>query len=186
MVELLLTGEPLAVDLANTVKTVGTPTQELLVDDDGNAEFWELQADRLPEGATAPSRVETLRLREAVRSVLLSRLESSPFDPAAVKALNGYAAMAPSFPQLTVTDGAERRTAWASASGADLSLAAVAGSAMEVVTGPAADRLRTCGSDKCSMLFVATNAKRRWCSSEVCGNRERVARHARQRREIES
>ena len=29
------------------------------------------------------------------------------------------------------------------------------------------------------MLFVATNAKRVWCSSAACGNRERVARHAR-------
>lgn len=185
MVQLLLTGEPLAVDLANTVKTVADPAEELLIDDAGSAEFWELQAERLPESATAPNRAETLRLREVVRSVLISHLESSRFDRAAVNALNAYAAAAPSFPQLAVGDSAERRTAWASSSGADLSLAAVASSAIDVVTGAAADRLRTCGSAKCSMLFVATNAKRRWCSSEVCGNRERVARHARHRREID-
>ncbi len=96
-----------------------------------------------------------------------------------METLNAYAAAAPAYPQLAIGDGAERRTAWATSTGAELTLAAVAGSAIDVVTGPAADRLRVCGSDRCILMFVATNAKRRWCSSAACGNRERVARHAR-------
>jgi predicted RNA-binding Zn ribbon-like protein len=27
------------------------------------------------------------------------------------------------------------------------------------------------------MIFVATDARRKWCSSTTCGNRARVARH---------
>jgi predicted RNA-binding Zn ribbon-like protein len=166
---LLLAGEPLAVDLANTIKA----------DDDRLDDFWALEADRLPDGARAPSRAQTTRLREAVRSVLTSHLESARFDRTAVKALNAYAAAASAFPQLAIGDRPERRTAWTSSTGAELALAAAADSAIDVVTGPSADRLRTCGSDQCILMFVATNAKRRWCSSEACGNRERVARHAR-------
>ncbi len=178
MLELLLTGEPLAVDLANTIK-VADPGKELLVDDDANTGFWELQADRLPEGAATPDRRQTLRLREAVRSVLLSHLDSSRLDRDAVTIVNAHAAAASAFPQLVTGAGTERRTSWTPSTGARLSLAAAAVSAIDVVTGPAADRLRACGSDKCSMLFVATHAKRVWCSPKSCGNRERVARHAR-------
>jgi predicted RNA-binding Zn ribbon-like protein len=164
----VLAGEPLAVDLANTVKMATEPPTELLGD-----------AHRLPDGAEPPSPGETVRLRAVVRSVLTSHLDDRPFDPEAIETLNAYAAGAPSSPQLAVTaDRAERHTTWG-ATGADLVLAAVARSVIDVVTGPDSERLRQCDSDACSMMFVATNARRRWCSSAVCGNRERVARHAR-------
>ncbi|MEP6620187.1 MAG: CGNR zinc finger domain-containing protein [bacterium] len=40
-------------------------------------------------------------------------------------------------------------------------------------------RTRQCGSAPCGWLFVdrSKNHSRRWCSSEECGNRERVKRH---------
>lgn len=183
---LLLAGEPLALDLANTVTVAKGPTVELLVDDERHAAFWALQAHRLPPGAAAPSPSQTADLRGAVRSVLVSRLEDRPLDRSAVSVVNAAAAAAPSSPQLalgTGSRGAERRTSWATADAVALTLGAVAGSAIDVVTGPSADRLRVCASDACSLLFVATHAKRQWCSSAVCGNRERVARHARRQRE---
>jgi predicted RNA-binding Zn ribbon-like protein len=187
---LVLAGEPLAVDLANTVKLATDPATELLTNDARHAAFWALQAHRLPPESAPPAPEQAFRLRAAVRSVLTSHLDRTAIDPHAVEVVNAFAAAAPSAPQLAVTgNDAERRTSWATSSGADLALAAVAQSAIDVVTGEAADRLRSCGSDACSMLFVATNAKRRWCSSAVCGNRERVARHARlahQRREDHS
>lgn len=61
-------------------------------------------------------------------------------------------------------------------------LAAVARDAVELLTDPAARaRLRQCEGDNCPIVYLDTSRgrRRRWCSSEVCGNRERVARHRR-------
>lgn len=61
-------------------------------------------------------------------------------------------------------------------------LAAVARDAVELLTDPG-DRalLRACEGDGCTRVYLDTSRghRRRWCSSELCGNRERVARHRR-------
>ncbi|OIJ67680.1 CGNR zinc finger domain-containing protein [Streptomyces mangrovisoli] len=61
-------------------------------------------------------------------------------------------------------------------------LAVVARDAVELLTDPVdRARLRQCEGDNCPIVYVDTSRgrRRRWCSSEVCGNRERVARHRR-------
>ncbi|WP_018542332.1 ABATE domain-containing protein [Streptomyces sp. MspMP-M5] len=61
-------------------------------------------------------------------------------------------------------------------------LAAVARDAVALLTDPAArGRLRQCAGDGCPLVYLDTSRgrRRRWCSSEVCGNRARVARHRR-------
>jgi predicted RNA-binding Zn ribbon-like protein len=61
-------------------------------------------------------------------------------------------------------------------------LAVVARDVVELLTDPAARAgLRQCERDNCPIVYVDTSRgrRRRWCSSEVCGNRERVARHRR-------
>ncbi|WP_328538479.1 CGNR zinc finger domain-containing protein [Streptomyces sp. NBC_00344] len=68
------------------------------------------------------------------------------------------------------------------APGRDALLAAVARDAVELLTDPVARALlRRCEGDNCRRLYLDTSRghRRRWCSSEVCGNRERVARHRR-------
>lgn len=61
-------------------------------------------------------------------------------------------------------------------------LAAVARDAVDLLTDPEAlARLRECEGESCRRVYLDTSRgrRRRWCSSEVCGNRERVARHRR-------
>ncbi|MGW2899202.1 CGNR zinc finger domain-containing protein [Streptomyces sp. NPDC001212] len=61
-------------------------------------------------------------------------------------------------------------------------LAAVARDTVELLTDPVARAgLRQCEGDNCPIVYLDTSRgrRRRWCSSEVCGNRERVARHRR-------
>ncbi|MGW2708218.1 CGNR zinc finger domain-containing protein [Streptomyces sp. NPDC001356] len=61
-------------------------------------------------------------------------------------------------------------------------LALVARDAVELLTDPVARAaVRECEGDDCPLLYLDTSRgrRRRWCSSEVCGNRERVARHRR-------
>lgn len=78
-------------------------------------------------------------------------------------------------------DGALVLAAYASPECAAL-LAVVARDAVELLTDPVArSRLRQCEGDNCRRMYLDTSRgrRRRWCSSEVCGNRERVARHRR-------
>ncbi|WP_330458122.1 CGNR zinc finger domain-containing protein [Streptomyces sp. NBC_00820] len=61
-------------------------------------------------------------------------------------------------------------------------LAVVARDAVELLTDPVARAaVRQCEGDNCPIVYLDTSRgrRRRWCSSEVCGNRERVARHRR-------
>ncbi|MEV6959635.1 CGNR zinc finger domain-containing protein [Streptomyces sp. NPDC051207] len=61
-------------------------------------------------------------------------------------------------------------------------LGAVARDAVELLTDPVARAgLRECAGDDCPIVYLDTSRgrRRRWCSSETCGNRERVARHRR-------
>ncbi|MEV6110947.1 CGNR zinc finger domain-containing protein [Streptomyces sp. NPDC052109] len=61
-------------------------------------------------------------------------------------------------------------------------LALVARDAVELLTDPVVRAaVRECEGDNCPLVYVDTSRgrRRRWCSSEACGNRERVARHRR-------
>ncbi|MFF7731189.1 CGNR zinc finger domain-containing protein [Streptomyces sp. NPDC008001] len=61
-------------------------------------------------------------------------------------------------------------------------LGQIARDAVDLLTDPAArGQLRRCEGEACSLVYLDTSRgrRRRWCSSEVCGNRERVARHRR-------
>ncbi|MFJ3673479.1 CGNR zinc finger domain-containing protein [Streptomyces sp. NPDC090106] len=61
-------------------------------------------------------------------------------------------------------------------------LGLIARDAVELLTDPVARAgLRQCAGDNCPIVYLDSSRgrRRRWCSSEVCGNRERVARHRR-------
>jgi predicted RNA-binding Zn ribbon-like protein len=177
---LTLVGEPIAIDLVNTEKlAIDTPI-DLLRDDAANAIFWGLERDRLAIPSELPALADVRSLRASIRSLLESRLADRPPDQAAVDAVNRSAAAAPTSPRL--------RLDWESDveshanDGAAALLGDVARSAIDLLTGPDAERLHRCAADDCSMLFVATNARRQWCTAAGCGNRQRVARHASRQR----
>ena len=56
-------------------------------------------------------------------------------------------------------------------------LAHIARESIELLTGPDLLRVRTCAG--CSLLFVDRSrpGRRRWCSMDRCGNREKTARY---------
>jgi predicted RNA-binding Zn ribbon-like protein len=60
---------------------------------------------------------------------------------------------------------------------ATAALARIARETVELVTGPDLARVRTCAG--CSLLFLDRSppGRRRWCSMERCGNREKTARY---------
>ncbi|WP_431238676.1 CGNR zinc finger domain-containing protein [Mycolicibacterium aichiense] len=175
----IVAGEPLAVDLADTLITVEEPAVDLLPDEEANRRWWELQQERLPGGPPPPLE-STVELRQAIRHILDARLAEVTPDDAAVARVNAAAAGAPSTRSLVYTPSGWAAVATRHAT-ADrpylLALAAAAESLIDVLTGPAPDRLRRCQNPSCSMLFVASDARRKFCTQNICANRTRVARH---------
>ncbi|MEV6396430.1 ABATE domain-containing protein [Streptomyces sp. NPDC051907] len=120
-------------------------------------------------------------LRECVTALVRAELDGRRAE-AALERVNAFAAGAP--PGIRAVRSADGRLVRALSSAPECSalLAAVARDAVELLTDPAARaRLRQCEGDNCHRVYLDTSRgrRRRWCSSEVCGNRERVARHRR-------
>ncbi|BBZ77548.1 hypothetical protein MANY_28850 [Mycolicibacterium anyangense] len=181
----VVAGEPLAVDLADTLITVHSPPTDLLADEQTCRLWWELQADRLPPGAPAPPLDATIAVRAAIRGILDARLAGVPPGDAAVDQVNQILARVPSTRQLVHAASGWSIVTSRHASAErpyDLALAAVADSLADLLVSPAADRLRQCQNPVCSMLFVATDARRKFCTQNICANRTRVARHYRRHR----
>jgi predicted RNA-binding Zn ribbon-like protein len=56
-------------------------------------------------------------------------------------------------------------------------LARLARQAADDLTGPHHARLRACGDEECSGVFLDPTGRRRWCSDERCGVKARVRAH---------
>ncbi|WP_316744109.1 ABATE domain-containing protein [Streptomyces sp. MK7] len=122
-------------------------------------------------------------LRDDVGKLVRAHLagDARPHDLALAR-LNDLARPAPPAPRaVRDTDGTLVRALAGPPECAAL-LAAVARDALDLLTDPVARAaLRQCAGDNCPIVYLDTSRgrRRRWCSSEVCGNRERVARHRR-------
>ncbi|MEU4296691.1 CGNR zinc finger domain-containing protein [Kitasatospora aureofaciens] len=144
---------------------------------------------RLPAGAvriTAEQLTDARTLRDALWRLATARAHGTTgtvADHAADHAaLNRAAAHPPLVPQIG-PDGTA--AAPLPADGAQL-VSTLARDAIALLAGPYADRIRECGAHNCRLLFVDTSrpGRRRWCSMERCGNRNKV-RALRARRDSE-
>lgn len=117
-------------------------------------------------------------LREAINRLARPGLEPKPGDRDEV---NRWAARAPLAPQLT----AQGELAWVAARPVEVMFAAIARDAVDLVTGPLAGRIRECSAPDCALLFVDASrpGRRRWCSTEACGNRTRTKAYRERRKQ---
>lgn len=140
----------------------------------------------VPPGSHLPADAAWLgAFREArglLRRLVEAELEGRPADPADLERLNAAALAPPPAPRVTRAAGGGLVRALAAEPPCESLLAAVARDAVDLLTDPVARaQLRHCEGESCSLVYLDTSRgrRRRWCSSEVCGNRERVARHRR-------
>jgi len=172
-------GEPVvALDLADTVITVSDPATDLIESPAASADWWAVQSRRLPPGPI-PDPAAVRRLRAAIRDVLDARLEGRGAEPGSMDDINATAASVPTSPRLVETpDGPQAQTRWHTEHGGNAALATIAGEVIALLGTPERIRLlRRCANPTCSMLFLAENPRRKWCTGNICGNRARVARH---------
>lgn len=167
---------PLAVDVAATVRVVGSVEVDLVADDADLERWIALEARRFPAVEAARGQLRAFReIREVVRELLFARADGRPLPAPAVAAINEASAGCPSFPMVDA-DGNARAVELSDAP-AVLFKGIVARSAIEVVGDGPRSRLGVCRAPRCGMPFIAGARRQRWCSA-ACGNRARVARHA--------
>lgn len=176
-----LVGEPLALDLVNTLATRPDGVTVDLFAEPATAATWlsaQHDLDRLTAIRPADLDLPQLRkLREHVAGCVDAARQGTAPPPAALTALNDAVRAAPAYAQLTVVDGTlARRVDRSGVPGRDL-LAELAEAAVDLVTDPAVRRVRACAGARCRLLFLPAHPQRRWCSPATCGNRARVARH---------
>lgn len=142
-----------------------------------------LVPDRTPLARVGADWVQAFRaLRADVESLVRAELAGAAPPPAPLARVNAAAAGPP--PGLCAVEDQEGHLVRELCGGVECAglLAAVARDAVELLTDPG-DRalLRACEGDGCDRVYLDTSRghRRRWCSSELCGNRERVARHRR-------
>ncbi|KOX01532.1 zf-CGNR multi-domain protein [Streptomyces sp. NRRL B-1140] len=134
---------------------------------------------RLPDGLDLTVSGEELRrartLRDAVLLMAADRAHGRPLQAAHLDVVNAAAAAPPLITRIE-PDGTR---SWAPGATGSRLLATVARDAIELFTGPCADRVRECGAHDCHLLFVDTSrpGRRRWCAMEHCGNREKARMH---------
>lgn len=197
-----LLGEPVPVELMNTVWADRSAVHDALADD-GGAAAWlaalrprlDLQDPRIaawlaaPPAAELADAVRDLRsLRDAVRRLAAeqtgdprTRVDSATGDLAtAVAAVNAAAARGPRWQRLHWDAGPASEPRTAAEPGVAL-LATFADAAITFFAGEARHDLRACLAPGCVLYFVRQHTRREWCSTG-CGNRVRAARHYERRR----
>jgi predicted RNA-binding Zn ribbon-like protein len=187
-----LLGEPLPVELMNTV-TVGRDGVRDALEDDGGAAAWlRAVAARIgAEAGTGPGQLDedavrsaagALReLRDALRR-LAAEATGDPRPPATApeltrpEAIATLNALAKTRPELVWPAGGHPSRAYRVHGTAGLAVELIAHQGVNLLAGPGRDRLRPCLAPNCLLFFAKDHARREWCSPE-CGNRARVARH---------
>ena len=188
-----LLGEPLAIELMNTVGADRDGVHDALDSDAGAAAWLRAVADRIgAEAGTGPGRLDAdavrpaagalCELRDALRR-LAAEATGDPRPPATApeltrpEAIATLNALAKTWPELVwPADGHPARAYRTRGTSAGLAVELIAHQGVELFTGPGRDRLRPCLAPNCLLFFAKDHPRREWCSPE-CGNRARVARH---------
>jgi predicted RNA-binding Zn ribbon-like protein len=186
-----LHSDPIAIELRNTLFPTAAGPVDGLVDDDAAAGFVAALGPRLWNGPIAlvpyPTAAELRQARDVIRPLLDGATSRRGlFDPELIAELNRLAAAARPSPmaELAVDNQTLRAGIdYHGASGSEIALAAFAVDAIELVTGPRRSLLRHCDGPNCGLLYLAADARRKWCS-DACGNRARQARHHRRRHRV--
>jgi predicted RNA-binding Zn ribbon-like protein len=119
-----------------------------------------------------------IALRDAVRELLLARIEGRTPDPSSLHAVNQATAAAPTARHLdwASADGPSERRDCLGAGGIALARALLAADAIDLVVGTDHADLRACDAPGCLRLMVKDHPRRRWCSTR-CGDRVRASRY---------
>jgi predicted RNA-binding Zn ribbon-like protein len=197
-----LLGEPLPVELMNTVWADRSGTHEAL-DTAADAVSWISAISGRPDveiaglgawvedastDALAVIHTDLRRLRDASRDLAARRTHDprgiaaeSRLEGDAVATVNSLAATAPVWPILTWANDADPQRGLGNASSpGQVLVAEIARETIRLLAEAGGNPLRACLAPGCVLYFVQDHPRREWCSP-TCGNRARQARHYQRR-----
>ncbi|HMA47489.1 MAG TPA: ABATE domain-containing protein [Frankiaceae bacterium] len=145
---------------------------------------WLLAAGLVDDSvAPTPADLERARaLREALQRLAAAVVAGAAPDPADAAVVDATARAQVPAPRLLLTGSPPFLTARPTTGSVDAALAAVARDGIDLLTGPSAAQLRICAADPCARVYLDPSGRRRYCSSQRCGSRSRVAAHRERRR----
>ncbi|MGW4489737.1 CGNR zinc finger domain-containing protein [Amycolatopsis sp. NPDC004368] len=182
-----LLGEPLAVELMNTVNVGRDGITDALADDAGVVSWLAAVAPRLEreagltlDGDPAPVADRLRALRDALR-VLAAEATQDPrpvaVEVARAEALATLNRLAHTRAELEWPEAGEpARVLRSPGTPAERALAFLAHQGIDLFGGDQRHQLRACLAPGCLLFFVKDRSRREWCSA-ACGNRARVQRH---------
>jgi predicted RNA-binding Zn ribbon-like protein len=191
----ILLGEPLPVELMNTISMKRSRVHDALSDDAAVAAWLRAISDRiqpevggvldpagLNEATVRPVAGRLRELRDSLRR-LAAEATADPRPPAtspiparqdAIDTLN---ALARAWPELVWPTGEKPARAFRTGgTPVELAVSLIAHQAVELFSSSRRDQLRPCLAPDCPLYFLKEHPRREWCSAP-CGNRARVARH---------
>lgn len=137
---------------------------------------WLVEAGLLQEARCEETDLTHAReLREAIYRVIESARHDQHPATADVALINHWARKPTPAPQL----GPHLDPIWSAAEPISAALAGIARSAVELLSGPDRNQVRNCADPTCSLLFIDRSrpGRRRWCSMDSCGNKDKTARY---------
>jgi predicted RNA-binding Zn ribbon-like protein len=172
-----LTGEPLALDLVNTV--AGPPGSEAdLLETPAALRAWlAAEEGRLHNAGGRIDLAAVQALRAHIAIAVQAARAGQPPPSTALRAITAALRSAPAYQELGWNGEVVTTTSRRRGNPTAILLAQLAAAAADLLASPAIRRVRSCEGRDCRMLFLPASPRRRWCSPAVCGNRARVARY---------
>jgi predicted RNA-binding Zn ribbon-like protein len=177
-------GRP-SLDLVATLGKRHADPVERLPSDDALATWMTLSGVLPADLAATPAAPGQLRdardLREALNRLVRARMADQPLLAPDIALVNKTAARPDVAPQ--IVDGPTQGVT-TGGHPFDAALSTVARDAIDLLTGPRADRVKECEHPDCSLLFLddSQSGNRRWCSMERCGNLAKISGYRTRRR----
>lgn len=176
-------GNALWVDFINTEPARSDGTRGDLIANSLCFERWTRAAQLVnADSALMPSHAEmeeVLLFRALLREGAENLIAKRTLSASMVASVNEKLAHSPLISRLVHKDTGWDMASHTSASPVAGLLGKLAIDFARTLVSGRSDKLRKCGHHDCVMLFIDTskNGKRRWCSMETCGNREKAAGH---------
>ena len=164
-------------DLVATVRAAYGPAPVERLESPGHLFEWLSSHGLRP--VARPTKVDLIRargLRESLRGLALATVRGEPRSAKDLAFLNEV--LAEDLP-LKLGAGASKRLEMRPPMTPREALARIAREAATHLAGPAAATLHTCADADCGMLFLDPSGRRKWCTTEICGVRNRVRAHRR-------
>ncbi|MCO6006131.1 ABATE domain-containing protein [Actinoallomurus purpureus] len=123
---------------------------------------------------------KAVALREAIHSLIATRLANEGYDESSLSLVNETARTPCTIPQLTAVGRRIDATP-------EQAMSSVARAAIDILSGPDAQLLKECGRPECTQVYIdrSRGARRDWCSTK-CRHRVNAAAYRARKREDHS